>query len=86
MRIDVALWYRLITKGVITLNCYDRNSTVSSSMPTSLTPSNYIQYDQMQSDGVRPNEIDSFSPTSSSRAATTQINNVNDESSEKWIE
>lgn len=35
MRIDVTLWYRLITKGVITPNCYDGNSTISSSMPTS---------------------------------------------------
>ena len=35
MRIDVTLWYRLITKGVITPNCYDGNSTISSSIPTS---------------------------------------------------
>ena len=28
MRIDVTLWYRLITKGVITLNCSDGNSTI----------------------------------------------------------
>ena len=35
MRIDVTLWYRLITKGVITPNCYDGNSTISSSLPTS---------------------------------------------------
>ena len=32
MRIDVTLWYRLITKGVITPNCYDGNSTISSNI------------------------------------------------------
>lgn len=65
MRIDVTLWYRLITKGVITPNCYDGNSTISSTMPTSPTPSHYVQYDMAQtSDGIRPIESGTFSPTS----------------------
>ncbi len=66
MRIDVTLWYRLITKGVITPNCYDGNSTISSSIPTSPTSptsTHYIQYDTAQSDGLRPTESGSFSPT-----------------------
>ena len=54
MRIDVTLWYRLITKGVITPNCYDGNSTISSTVPTSPTTSHYAPYDVNQSDGVRP--------------------------------
>ncbi|CAF1046714.1 unnamed protein product [Adineta steineri] len=63
MRIDVTLWYRLITKGVITPNCYDGNSTVSSSLPTSPTPSHYAQYDMTQTEGTRPSETGPFSPT-----------------------
>lgn len=64
MRIDVTLWYRLITKGVITPNCYDGNSTISSTMPTSPTPSSYYhQYDSTQSETLRPTESGPFSPT-----------------------
>jgi len=63
MRIDVTLWYRLITKGVITPNCYDGNSTISSTMPTSPTPSHYIQYDTAPPDGVRLNESGVFTST-----------------------
>jgi hypothetical protein len=66
MRIDVTLWYRLITKGVITPNCYDGNSTISSTVPTSPTPSHYVQYDTNQSDGQRSTEIGALSPTSPS--------------------
>jgi len=60
MRIDVTLWYRLITKGVITPNCYDGNSTISSTIPTSPTPSHYIQYDITQ-DGLRATESAPYS-------------------------
>ena len=63
MRIDVTLWYRLITKGVITPNCYDGNSTISSSLPTSPTPSHYIQQDIPQSDALRSTESAPFTPT-----------------------
>ena len=63
MRIDVTLWYRLITKGVITPNCYDGNSTISSTMPTSPTPSHYNQYDTQHPDNLRPSESGPFSPT-----------------------
>ncbi|CAF1121165.1 unnamed protein product [Rotaria sordida] len=73
MRIDVTLWYRLITKGVITPNCYDGNSTISSSIPTSPTPSHYIQYDTIPSDGLRPIESGPFSPTSSTSPSTSQF-------------
>ena len=71
MRIDVTLWYRLITKGVITPNCYDGNSTTSSSMPTS--PQS-IQYDTMPSNGSRPIETNSFSPINQH---ASQFDNVN---------
>jgi len=65
MRIDVTLWYRLITKGVITPNCYDGNSTISSSLPTSPTSSHYIHHDLTQSDDRSPSEIGPYSPTHS---------------------
>ena len=64
MRIDVTLWYRLITKGVITPNCYDGNSTISSTVPTSPTSPHHVQYDTNQSDGHRSTEIGALSPTS----------------------
>ncbi|CAF3512278.1 unnamed protein product [Rotaria socialis] len=73
MRIDVTLWYRLITKGVITPNCYDGNSTISSSIPTSPTPSHYTQYDTMQSDGIRPIEGGPFSPSNSTSPPVSQF-------------
>ncbi|CAF4390334.1 unnamed protein product, partial [Rotaria sp. Silwood2] len=73
MRIDVTLWYRLITKGVITPNCYDGNSTISSSLPTSPTPSHYVQYDTIQSDGTRQNEGGPNSPTNSTSLPASQF-------------
>lgn len=76
MRIDVTLWYRLITKGVITPNCYDGNSTISSSMPTSPTPSHYIQYDTIHSDGIRSHETRSFSPTHSINPPISHFDDV----------
>jgi len=74
MRIDVTLWYRLITKGVITPNCYDGNSTISSTMPTSPTPSHYTQYDIIQSDELRPTESGAFSPTNPSYSQYDDVN------------
>jgi hypothetical protein len=74
MRIDVTLWYRLITKGVITPNCYDGNSTISSTVPTSPTPSHYIQYDINQSDGLRSTENAAFSSTSPSYSQDDDVN------------
>jgi hypothetical protein len=77
MRIDVTLWYRLITKGVITPNCYDGNSTISSSIPTSPTSSHYIQYDATQSDGLRQTESGAFSPSNSTSPSYSQFDDVN---------
>lgn len=76
MRIDVTLWYRLITKGVITPNCYDGNSTISSSMPTSPTSSHYIQYETIPSDGIRPTESVPFSSINSISPPVAQFDEV----------
>ncbi|CAF0971463.1 unnamed protein product [Didymodactylos carnosus] len=70
MRIDVTLWYRLITKGVITPNCYDANSTVS---PNSPSHSAYELYDQ------RNDTATSLSPNSSIYIASTNQNSQLDE-------
>ena len=74
MRIDVTLWYRLITKGVITPNCYDGNSTISSNVPTSPTPSHYVQYDVNQSDGLRQTDSEAFAPNSPSFSHYDDVN------------
>jgi hypothetical protein len=74
MRIDVTLWYRLITKGVITPNCYDGNSTISSTMPTSPTSLHYAQYDMTQSDELRQTESGAFSPTNPSYSQYDDVN------------
>jgi hypothetical protein len=81
MRIDVTLWYRLITKGVITPNCYDGNSTISSTIPTSPTPSHYTQYDITQPDELRTTESGAFSPTN---APYPQYDDVNTNLSSEW--
>ncbi|CAF1406656.1 unnamed protein product, partial [Didymodactylos carnosus] len=69
MRIDVTLWYRLITKGVITPNCYDANSTVS---PNSPSHSAYELYDQ------KNDTLTNLSPTSSISMPTTLTNSQRD--------
>jgi hypothetical protein len=74
MRIDVTLWYRLITKGVITPNCYDGNSTISSSMPTSPTSLHYHQYETTQSDTLHPTESGPFSPTNPTYSQFDDVN------------
>lgn len=74
MRIDVTLWYRLITKGVITPNCYDGNSTISSTVPTSPTPSHYLPYDVNQSDGIRPTDSGAYAPSSPSFPHYDEVN------------
>ena len=74
MRIDVTLWYPLITKDVTTPNCYDGNSTISSTVPTSPTPSHYALYDVNQSDGVRSTEPGAFIPSSPSYPHYDEVN------------
>lgn len=74
MRIDVTLWYRLITKGVITPNCYDGNSTISSNVPTSPTPSHYVPYDTNHSDGLRQTDSGAFPPSSPSYPHYDDVN------------